>query len=75
MVGGKPEIMERVKPLFSCMGKNIVHIGPNGAGQVAKACNQIVMLVALQGLAGVVDRKPRTHRLRPQERTGFGEGL
>lgn len=51
MVGGKPEIFERVKPLFSCMGKNIVHIGPNSAGQVAKACNQIVMLVALQGLA------------------------
>jgi 2-hydroxy-3-oxopropionate reductase len=51
MVGGRPEIFERAKPLFSCMGKNIVHIGPNGAGQVAKACNQIVMLVALQGLA------------------------
>jgi len=51
MVGGKPEILERVKPLFSRMGKNIVHIGPNGAGQVAKACNQMVMLVALQGLA------------------------
>ncbi|MEI7671406.1 MAG: NAD(P)-dependent oxidoreductase [Deltaproteobacteria bacterium] len=51
MVGGKPEIFERVVPLFSCMGKNIVHIGPNGAGQVAKACNQVVMLVALQGLA------------------------
>ena len=51
MVGGKPDILERVKPLFSCMGKNIIHIGPNGAGQVAKACNQMVMLVALQGLA------------------------
>jgi len=51
MVGGKPEIFERVKPLFSCMGKSIVHIGPNSAGQVAKACNQMVMLIALQGLA------------------------
>ena len=51
MAGGKPEIFERVKPLFACMGKNIVHIGPNGAGQVAKACNQIVMLMTLQGLA------------------------
>lgn len=51
MVGGKPEIFERAKPLLSCMGKKIVHIGPNSAGQVAKACNQIVMLVALQGLA------------------------
>ena len=50
MVGGKPEIFERVRPLISCMGKNIVHIGPNGAGHVAKACNQIVMLTALQGL-------------------------
>src|SRR5512133_2281505 len=51
MAGGKPEIFERVKPHFACMGKNIVHIGPNGAGQVAKACNQIVMLMTLQGLA------------------------
>ncbi len=51
MVGGKPEIFERVRPLFACMGKNIVHIGPNGAGQVAKACNQVVMLSTLQGLA------------------------
>jgi len=33
------------------MGKSIVHIGPNSAGQVAKACNQMVMLIALQGLA------------------------
>ena len=51
MVGGKPEIFERVRPLFACMGKNIVHVGPNGAGQVAKACNQVVMLATLQGLA------------------------
>ncbi len=51
MVGGKPEIFERVRPLFACMGKNIVHIGANGAGQVAKACNQVVMLTTLQGLA------------------------
>ncbi len=51
MVGGKPEIFERVRPLFACLGKSIVHIGPNGAGHVAKACNQIVMLMNLQGLA------------------------
>jgi 2-hydroxy-3-oxopropionate reductase len=51
MVGGKPEIFERVRPLFACMGKNIVHVGPNSAGHVAKACNQMVMLATLQGLA------------------------
>ena len=51
MVGGKPDAFERVKPLFEAMGKNIVHIGDNGAGQVAKACNQIVVGVTIQAVA------------------------
>jgi 2-hydroxy-3-oxopropionate reductase len=51
MVGGKAGIFDKVKPLFECMGKNIVLIGGNGAGQVAKACNQIVAAVALEGVA------------------------
>jgi len=51
MVGGKPEMFARVKPLFECMGKNIVHIGANGAGQVAKACNQIVGAVTLEAVS------------------------
>jgi len=51
MVGGKAETLARVRPLFSCMGKSIVHVGPSGAGQVTKACNQVVMLTTLLGLA------------------------
>jgi len=51
MVGGKAQVFERVKPLFECMGKNIVHIGDNGAGQVAKACNQIVVAVTIEAVA------------------------
>lgn len=51
MVGGKPAVFERVKPLFEVMGKNIVHVGDNGAGQVAKACNQIVVGITIQGVA------------------------
>jgi 2-hydroxy-3-oxopropionate reductase len=51
MVGGKPEVFARVKPLFECMGRNIVHIGANGAGQVAKACNQIVAAVTLEAVS------------------------
>ena len=43
MVGGDSKIFERVLPLFQVMGKNIVHIGGNGAGQVAKACNQVLI--------------------------------
>lgn len=43
MVGGKPEVFERVKPIFEVLGKSIVHVGDAGAGQVAKACNQILV--------------------------------
>ena len=43
MVGGEIEIFERVRPLFEVMGKNIVHIGGPGAGQVTKACNQVLI--------------------------------
>jgi len=50
MVGGKPDVFERVKPLFEAMGKNIVLVGDNGAGQVAKACNQIVVAVTIEAV-------------------------
>ena len=50
MVGGKPAIFERVKPLFDVMGKNIVHIGDHGAGQVAKSCNQVVIAQAIAAI-------------------------
>ena len=51
MVGGKPEAFERVRSLFELMGKNILRIGDHGAGQVAKACNQIVGAVTLEAVA------------------------
>jgi 2-hydroxy-3-oxopropionate reductase len=43
MVGGDEEVFQDCLELFQAMGKNIVHVGGNGAGQVAKACNQIVV--------------------------------
>jgi len=59
MVGGKPQVFERVKPLFEVMGKNIVHCGDNGAGQVTKGCNQIVVTqtIAAVGEAFVFARR------------------
>jgi 2-hydroxy-3-oxopropionate reductase len=54
MVGGKPEAFQRVKPLFESMGKSIVHIGANGAGQVAKACNQILTAVTIEAVAEAI---------------------
>jgi 2-hydroxy-3-oxopropionate reductase len=51
MVGGRTRVFEAVKPLFEAMGENIVLVGDNGAGQVAKACNQIVAAVTIQAVA------------------------
>ncbi len=43
MVGGKVEQFERALSLLHVLGKNIVHIGDHGAGQIAKSCNQVVI--------------------------------
>lgn len=51
MVGGTPEVFERIKPLFACMGKTIIRVGDSGAGQITKACNQLALLVTTQGVA------------------------
>jgi len=51
MVGGAEPALERAKPVLSCYAKTIVHIGPSGAGQVAKACNQICTIVNQLGAA------------------------
>ncbi len=51
MVGGNAEVFERVLPVFQKMGKNIVHIGGHGAGQVTKACNQLVLSLTILGVA------------------------
>ncbi len=51
MVGGQAETFARVKPLFEALGRNIVHVGDHGAGQVAKACNQIVVAVTIEAVA------------------------
>jgi 2-hydroxy-3-oxopropionate reductase len=49
MVGGPAMALERVRPLFQATGKTITHVGSEGAGQIAKAANQI--MVAAQMVA------------------------
>lgn len=52
MVGGPRAAFERVLPIFQVMGKNIVHIGDEpGAGQIAKACNQIIVGITIMAVA------------------------
>ncbi|THU39198.1 2-hydroxy-3-oxopropionate reductase [Niastella caeni] len=51
MVGGTAAAFERALPLFKAMGKNIVHIGEAGAGQMTKACNQMIVGMTINAVA------------------------
>lgn len=47
MVGGSERDFEAARPLLACMGKNIVHCGASGNGQVAKICNNLMLAVGM----------------------------
>lgn len=51
MVGGPAEALERVLPVFQAMGKTITHVGEAGAGQIAKAANQIMVAAQMVAMA------------------------
>lgn len=51
MVGGETAAFERALPVLQAMGKRILPMGAAGAGQVTKACNQLVIAVTMQGVA------------------------
>ena len=51
MVGGDAAVLERARPVLSAMGKNLFHAGPDGAGQVAKVCNNQLLAVQMIGTA------------------------
>ena len=45
MIGGSADDVARALPVFEAMGKTIVHVGGPGAGQIVKACNQLVVAI------------------------------
>ena len=51
MVGGKPEAFERAQPILQAFGRTIGHFGPVGAGQAAKATNQIMCAGIIEAIA------------------------
>ena len=51
MVGGPEAAFDNVKPLFALMGKTITRIGDNGAGQMAKLANQIIVAGTIEAVA------------------------
>jgi len=50
MVGGEPAQVERARPYLEAYGTAITHVGPSGAGQIAKIVNQILVVVTQQGV-------------------------
>lgn len=52
MVGGDAATLDRVRPVLEHLGQKdrIIHIGPSGAGQVTKACNQVVLAATIAGV-------------------------
>jgi 2-hydroxy-3-oxopropionate reductase len=50
MVGGDAAAFERARPVLAALGRTITHVGPSGAGQTVKACNQIVVALTLQAI-------------------------
>src|SRR5579864_3916682 len=51
MVGGGGGTFEKVQPLLEAMGKNIVHCGGVGTGQIAKICNNLVLGITMAGVS------------------------
>lgn len=47
IIGGEASALERARPVLQSMGKNIFHVGGNGAGQVAKLCNNMALGVIM----------------------------
>lgn len=51
MVGGADDDFHRALPLFNVLGQNINHVGPLGAGQIAKTANQMIVAMTIDAVA------------------------
>jgi 3-hydroxyisobutyrate dehydrogenase len=51
MVGGDAAVFEAIAPVLRAMGKNIVHCGGSGTGQVAKICNNLILGISMIGVS------------------------
>lgn len=51
MVGGDEDIFNHCLPIFQALGRTIVYVGKNGAGQIVKACNQIVVALTIEAVS------------------------
>ncbi|MGO1513054.1 MAG: 3-hydroxyisobutyrate dehydrogenase, partial [Psychrobacter sp.] len=55
IVGGAAEAFSKAEPILAVMGKNVFHAGANGAGQVAKICNNMLLGILMAGTAEAIN--------------------
>jgi 2-hydroxy-3-oxopropionate reductase len=51
MAGGDPDALERARPVLDAIAERVAHLGPVGAGQIAKACTQLIVLGTIEIVA------------------------
>lgn len=59
MCGGEASTFEKAREILKDMGKNIFHAGPAGAGQVAKACNNMLLAIHMIGTSEALEMGAR----------------
>lgn len=59
MVGGNAQEVEAIKDLLLCMGKNVIHCGPVGSGEVAKICNNMMLAISMVGVSETLNLAKR----------------
>jgi 2-hydroxy-3-oxopropionate reductase len=76
MVGGDEQAFDRTRPILECYARSIVHVGQSGAGQIAKACNQICTIVNMLAAAEAMLMAERAgvdpNKVKDVLMTGFG---
>lgn len=55
MAGGRPEVLDRVRPVLASVADEVIHAGPAGAGAAVKLANQLMMFAALAGVQEALD--------------------
>lgn len=77
MVGGEVAAFNRALPILQVLGKNIVHLGDAGAGQVTKTCNQILIGVTMQAASEALNLAEAAgvdlHKVREALLGGFAQ--
>lgn len=77
MAGGTPEAIEKARPVLSCLGKSIVHVGPVSTGQIAKAANQVIVGLTISAVGEALKLAERAgadpNRVRAALKGGFAD--